>query len=524
MLGFTGNSNASKTTALEIGMSDLMRRICAHGEGLEAVALLTEIATNGRAARMDALLYALAYCTRVTETHCAIIDPIPIRITPANAIALRQAAFKVVGEVCETPAMLYQFVQYHTKMGMTRGHGRGFRRAISHWFTSLHPKHLARCLSKGGKRHGWSAQDIIRVGHVHVKATDSPATAFVINFFRKGVEAFDTPNRPDDEEYVDIRQFLLAYHTLQTCTSVQDAIVMIHSHRFCWEHLPTQLLAEPKIWAALVERMPLGAMIRNLGRLGKLELLKKGSPTAVYITHRLVNEVAIKLARLHPLTALIAHEQYKSGHGNRGSCTWHVEPDIVSTLHTTLQIAFKHCEPLGNNTPVVIGLDVSGSMACKLPGIPISAETAAAALVMTMVRTASKTTVVAFSETCAILDITETTSLDEILAQGKEIPFCATDCALPIIVATRTMLPTRAFIVITDNDTNCGRLSCEDALRMYNGIMGYTGDRRAKLIVLSLTGDGEAIAVPGNPDMLDVAGFDANTANIVSAFITGDAK
>jgi 60 kDa SS-A/Ro ribonucleoprotein len=472
---------------------------------------------------MDTLLYALAFCTRVTN-DALILPHATIRTTTSNADAVRKAAFKVVSVVCTTPSMLYQFVAYHTSLGTSRGQGRGFRRAISHWFTSKNPKQLAFILSKGGKSHGWSARDLIRVSHVHVNPAESPATSLVVEFFSKGVSAFDAPNLPDDEVFMDTRHFLLAYHTIQTCTSVPTAITAIHGHRLCWEHLPTPLLADAKIWAALVERMSIGALIRNLGRLGKLGLLEKGSATAVYTAHRLVNEVAIKVARLHPLTALIAHEQYRIGHGDKGKNTWQVEPDIVTALHSTMQLAFAQCVPLGEDTPVIIGLDVSGSMMTTLPGIPISAETAAAALVMTMLRTASSTTVVAFSSDATILNLDKTSSLQMIIEQGRTFPYCMTDCALPIIAATRTMKPARAFVVITDNDTNCGRLSCEDALKMYNGLMGYTGYRRAKLIVLSLAGGGKAIAVPGHTDMLDIAGFDANTANLVSAFITGGTK
>jgi hypothetical protein len=80
----------------------------------------------------------------------------------------------------------------------------------------------------------------------------------------------------------------------------------------------------------------------------------------------------------------------------------------------------------------------------------------------------------------------------------------------------------KTFVVITDNNTQCGGVSCGHALRAYNTEMDMSGQKRAKLVILSLTTNNFTITEDGNPDILDVVGFDLDSHKRIFDFIRGD--
>src|SRR4029077_114469 len=88
------------------------------------------------------------------------------------------------------------------------------------------------------------------------------------------------------------------------------------------EMVPTQLLSHAVVWEALLARMPLTAMIRNLGVMSKVGLLAPMSDAANTITQRLVDRATLKAARVHPIALLAALKTYAQGHGMKGKNSW----------------------------------------------------------------------------------------------------------------------------------------------------------------------------------------------------------
>ena len=71
------------------------------------------------------------------------------------------------------------------------------------------------------------------------------------------------------------------------------------------------------------------------------------------------------------------------------------------------------------------------------------------------------------------------------------------------------------FIVLTDNETWCGREHPHQALEKYRQKMG----RNAKLIVAGLRSTGFSIANPDDEGMLDIVGFDSSAPDIIRNFV-----
>jgi 60 kDa SS-A/Ro ribonucleoprotein len=107
--------------------------------------------------------------------------------------------------------------------------------------------------------------------------------------------------------------------------------------------------------------------------------------------------------------------------------------------------------------------------------------------------------------------------LDDVLAYMRGLPFGGTDCALPMLYATRAKLEVDAFVIYTDSETWAGSIHPAQALQRYREQSG----RAAKLIVVGLVANGFSIADPDDAGMLDVVGFDSATPDVIAAFVDG---
>ena len=108
-------------------------------------------------------------------------------------------------------------------------------------------------------------------------------------------------------------------------------------------------------------------------------------------------------------------------------------------------------------------------------------------------------------------------SMDDVVKVTQEMPFGGTDCALPMIHATRQGLEVDTFVVYTDNETWAGDVHPHQALRAYREQTGIP----AKLVVVGMTATGFSIADPDDAGMLDIAGFDAAVPNLITEFARG---
>ena len=64
-------------------------------------------------------------------------------------------------------------------------------------------------------------------------------------------------------------------------------VELIANHRLVREHVPSELLSSVSVWTALLEDMPMTAMIRNLAKLTSIGLVAPGSDAAASVVARL---------------------------------------------------------------------------------------------------------------------------------------------------------------------------------------------------------------------------------------------
>lgn len=83
------------------------------------------------------------------------------------------------------------------------------------------------------------------------------------------------------------------------------------------------------------------AMIRNLGKMSAIYLLKPLSSHAALVCQRLKDETLLRKARIHPFNVLVALKTYEKGHGEKGHLKWEVNQTIVQALDDAFYMSFK---------------------------------------------------------------------------------------------------------------------------------------------------------------------------------------
>jgi len=381
------------------------------------------------------------------------------------------------------------------------------RKAVGAWFNSKRPDELAFQLAKYQARDGWSNRDLLRLAHPRA-ATPSHDRLF----------SWAVTGELSAESTLDpALALLVAIDELHKSGDPVAGAELIRRRRIPRECVPTEWLKLPEIWEALLESMPMTAMIRNLATMTRVGLLAPGSATAKLVVERLADRDRLAKARIHPIALLAALLTYKSGHGVRGMGTWRPVDSVVTALDAAFYASFQLVEPCGKR--MLLALDVSASMSFgEVGGAPgLTPRIASAAMLLITAATESNHLVIAFTsgESNAVrLPIEPRQRLDDVVKAVSDLPWGGTDCALPMRWAMQHDIDVDTFVVYTDNETWAGGVHPSQALREYRNARGIP----AKLVVVGMTSTGFSIADPDDAGMLDVVGFDTSTPPVIADF------
>jgi 60 kDa SS-A/Ro ribonucleoprotein len=289
---------------------------------------------------------------------------------------------------------------------------------------------------------------------------------------------------------------------------------LIRAHDLPREAVPTELLNSALVWDALLERMPLTALVRSLAKLTSVGVLAPLGDRLPLVLSALGDADRVAKARLHPLAILLALRTYAQGRGDRGGLVWEPVQPVIDALNAAFYTAFRSVEPTGRR--LLLALDVSGSMAMgRVAGSSLTPREASAAMALMTAATEANTHVVGFGSEMVSLPISPSMRLDDAVRIVSGLPFASTDCAQPMLYALERGLNVDAFVVYTDSETWAGAIHPVQALRQYREQTGIA----AKLVVVGLVSNGFSIADPDDAGMLDVVGFDAAAPAVIADFI-----
>lgn len=465
---------------------------CLAADAERTVARICEISEAGRAPKNDPAIFALALCA-----------------------SQGKVSSEQLRKVCRIGTHLFQFVD---SVQHFRGWGRSLKRIVAEWYTAREQDQLAYQVAKYQQRNGWSHRDVLRLAKP--KAEGNQAIRWAVG--------------KTTETGIDI---LDAYEAAKKAADEKEIAVLIREHNLPRECVPTEWLNGIEVWRALLEKMPLTALVRSLAKMTNVGLLKPMGADNKLVLDKLADGEYLRKSRVHPLAILLAMKTYASGHGDKGKLTWSPVQPIVDALNDAFYAAFANVEP--TNLRWYLGVDVSGSMAIgSVAGTSLTPREGAACLSLVTAATEKQHCIYGFtgditthyggryqnvphvkscSQAMTELGISPKVRLDTVVRKMENLTMGPTDCAMPMRHALEAGIEADVFVVLTDNETWCGSIHPFQALKQYRKATGIN----AKLIVVAMTATGFSIADPSDAGMLDVVGFDAATPQVMADFARG---
>lgn len=477
-------------------------------DGPRVVQEVVEVSVGGRAPKNDQAIFVLALASSPQFANDST----------------RKAALDAIPSVCRTGTHLFMYCEFVNKL---RGWGRGLREGVSKWYTEKDADKLAYQLVKYRQREGWTHRDVLRLSHA--KSDDNEINR-VIDWTVHGDAASNAGILPRP---------ILGFYRAQRAETPADTAQLISEYGLTHEMIKTEHKTDALVWEALLENMPMTAMIRNLANMTRAGILDPGKASVNQVLNRLSNPDLIRKSRVHPIQVLMALRTYASGRGFRGTNTWTPNNQIIDALNEAFYLAFDNVEPTGKRR--LLAIDISGSMAWgAIAGTNLYPRDAAAAMALVSANSGDPYDVIVFSARgggagffanehgrwgssynnwgVTPVNISPRQRLDDVVEHINSLPAGGTDCALPMIYAKETGREYDAFEIYTDNETWAGSIHPSQALHQYRDSSGI---HDAKLIVIGMVSNGFSIADPNDRGMLDVVGFDASAPSVMSDFISG---
>jgi 60 kDa SS-A/Ro ribonucleoprotein len=224
---------------------------CIAADGPRAVAEIAAVSDSGRAPKNDAAIFALAMAAGLGDE------------------ATRKAALEALPRVCRMSTHLFQFATFVEGF---RGWGRSLRRAIGGWYASRSPESLAYQAVKYRQRDGMTHRDLLRLSHPAGRVSAGNPTLELNDEHRRLFEWIARGGSTDGLPRI-VEGFALA----QTAETPARAAELVCEYGLPREALQSEHLTSPEVWEALLEDMPMTALVRNLATMTRVGVLTPGS-------------------------------------------------------------------------------------------------------------------------------------------------------------------------------------------------------------------------------------------------------
>lgn len=546
ILGNEGGSYYASERALTIENAAVVLR-CLDADAHHTVRRIVEVSEAGRAPKNDPAIFALALAAAYGKDR----QPgDPVRHPSegvGHGLAVRRRALEALPRVCRTGTHLFQFVECVREF---RGWGPALAKAVGRWYTDKDPRELAYQVTKYQQRGGWSHRDLLRLAHPKIEAPREvhAIAPFAVNTRQSRAHVWGDTDDPhaliarwclkgwpwvgEQPHPIEAMQPIWAFERAKKATTTGEVVRLIREHGLVRECVPTPWLNAPEVWDALLERMPLTAMVRNLATMTRVGLLSPLSAATGKVSAALSDVGRLRNSRLHPVALLVAQLTYAAGRGERGKHTWTPVPQITDALDAAFYASFGNVEPTGKRW--LLALDVSGSMdGGTVAGVPgLTPRVASAAMAMITAAVEPHCAIMGFTSGghwigrglgrgLSFLDISPGQRLDAVCNYLMCQPMGGTDCALPILYAMEHGPPegVDVFVTYTDSESWAGEIHAAQALNLYRRKVGVP----AKAICVGMVANDYTVLDPNDAGSLNVAGFDTATPQVMASFAAGAA-
>ena len=467
--------------------------------GKAAIDETIAVSHEGRAAKNDPAIFVMALAA-----SCDHAD-------------VRKYALDNLNKVCRIATHLFTFVTF---VDALRGWGRGLRKAISNWYEFKTPAAVAFQACKYPQRKvegepSWSHRDLLRKIHLVPGSKDMEK---VLKYIVKGKDGF-TSAQFGALKNNEATRYIWAHETAKKVETSKELVPMIKEYGLVRESIPNTLY-DKKVWNALLDDMPMTAMIRNIRNMTKAGVLTPLSSATKYVCETLRDDEKLHKARIHPLNVLAAmcaySNQFSDAYYSDANLGYTPVPQILDALDDAFYKSFKNVEPTGKN--ILLAVDVSGSMSWgEVSGIRnMSPCVAAAAMAMVFARTEPNYYVMGFAHNFVDLKITAKDTIQTAMRKAQMNNFGGTDAAIAAQWALKNRVECDAMMILSDLETWCGDIHVDQAMKQYRNQMNMPN---SKLICVGMISNNYTLADPNDKNSLNVVGFDTSTPQLVNNFI-----
>jgi 60 kDa SS-A/Ro ribonucleoprotein len=321
-------------------------------------------------------------------------------------------------------------------------------------------------------------------------------------------------------------RLLEAYRTAQT---PGEQVALVKRMNVRWDLLADAAKGR-EVWVAIVKAMGPQALRMNLNTLARHGVFSE--PAAVeLVARRLSDPEEVRRGRQFPYQYFAAYK--------------HVGSDVPQSVKAALHVAAEHA--CGNVPvlpgPVVIGVDVSGSMGSPVTGYRGRGSTtalrcvdAAALFAAAVLRRNPESVVVPFDTQAYRVSIDPSDSILSLAERLSRYGGGGTDCSRPLAYANGELRDRRFAGCVLVSDCESWVYKNRPYVFGSGGATGVMTEwqafvknqlrlggeaAHAKLVCIDLQPH-TTVQAPDRPDVLNVGGFSDAVFDVVAAFLSGD--
>ena len=394
-----------------------------------------------------------------------------------------------------------------------RGWGRQLRRAIHHWFQVKTTQELFIDIIQKPYYQGWTLADVLKLSHVKI---NDPDKIYLIDWlvFKK--------NQHDNIEIDHRFPWIKGYKLIRKTQEIPEVIALIEQYNLPLETIPKTDLRRIKIWEKLIEKLPLKAILENLGLLSKLGVIKSDNPATKLIIRRLLAKDEI--SNLHPIDIFVALENFLRGKGQLYVGYWSPVWDIYQTLSPAFNLACQYVLP--TNKKILLATCVCNNVPSfrRAYGSLGVTTNIAAEIIFTYFSLTEKTSLkLFFDETCYSTNISLE---DQDIANYKKVISPTPritgkiNSALPIEYAVKNKIYLDSFIIMIPGNSDKDIIKYPaQAIFEYRKIINSAA--RVIMVIPQPHNLNKNLVNFDDPLSLIIPCFDSQTLHLITNFMRG---
>ncbi len=427
-----------------------------------------------------------------------------VLLSMGETLEAKRAFIEIFPQVVRTGSHFYEWLSYTKSL---RGFGKAIKEVGKNWLMREDVKGLAYQLLKYQQRNGFCHRDALRLFHVKPPTEDHQ---LLFNWVVKGWE-----NLPKQSISPALEQIWWYEWLKRNPNRTHEAI---SQGRLTHEMAAPVAKMDVRAWQLLFNDMPIGAMLRNMGSLTELGVLRADNPANLNRIETVLNgKEYLRKGRIHPIDVLKALKTYASGGKlGRSQKTWTPVPRIVDILEKAVELSFEVIEPTGK--VFMHAVDISGSMSSSVvDSIGLSCSEIATAMALVTAKAETNYLIRGFASDFRDLGITKRDTFRSALKKASNQTFGATDASVTYDWMIKNKFKADVVCCWTDGESWAGYKHPSQALAEYRRKV----NPNVKAIYITLTPYRITAVDPKDLLSWDLGGFDPSIPRLIQSIASG---